>query len=140
MESEEAVSDVFFNIWQNRKQMLAIEDMDAYLYKAIKNKCLNYIEKNEHQLQCEELSFVVESVADNETPESCTIDNELNQAMTEAIKSLPERCRIIFKLVHEDGLKYKQISKILSISVRTIDAQMTIAKEKIKKAIVEYYR
>jgi RNA polymerase sigma-70 factor (ECF subfamily) len=36
MDSEEAVSDVFFNIWQNRKHLLSVEDMDAYLYRAVK--------------------------------------------------------------------------------------------------------
>ncbi|MDR1523910.1 MAG: RNA polymerase sigma-70 factor [Tannerella sp.] len=139
MECEEAVSDVFFNVWQNRKQLLSIEDMDAYLYKAVKNKCLHYTEKNKKQLRREELSFVVEYLPDNETPESRIIDDEIRRELTEAVESLPEKCRIIFKLAFEDNLKYKQISEILSLSVRTIDAQIAIAKTKIKATIRKYY-
>ncbi|MDR3265986.1 MAG: RNA polymerase sigma-70 factor [Tannerella sp.] len=139
MESEEVVSDVFFNVWQNKKQLLSIEDMDAWLYKAVKNKSLHYIEKNERQLRQEDLSFAVDYLSDNETPESRMMDDELRLALTEAVESLPEKCRIIFKLAFEDGLKHKQISEILSLSVRTIDAQIVIAKTKIKAAIRKYY-
>jgi RNA polymerase sigma-70 factor (ECF subfamily) len=140
MESEEVVSDVFFNVWQNKKQLLSIEDMDAWLYKAVKNKSLHYIEKNERRLRQEDLSFAVDYLSDNETPENRMMEDELRQILMEAIESLPEKCRIIFKLAFEDELKYKQISAILSLSVRTVDAQIAIAKTKIKAAIREYYK
>jgi RNA polymerase sigma-70 factor (ECF subfamily) len=139
MTCEEIVSDVFFNIWQNRQQLPFINDLDAYLYKAAKNKALHYIEKAERELDREDLSFALEYTADNETPESRIIDEELSRILTEAIESLPEKCRLIFKLVREDELKYKQIAEILSISVRTIDAQMAIAKAKIEAAIKKFY-
>jgi RNA polymerase sigma-70 factor (ECF subfamily) len=138
MESEEVVSDIFFNIWQNKKQLLFIKDMDAYLYKAVKNKSLNYIAKNGKRQQ-EDLSFAVDYFSDNETPESQMMNDELRQVLTEAVESLPEKCRIIFKLAFEDELKYKQRSEILSLSVRTIDAQIVIAKTKIKAAIRKHY-
>jgi RNA polymerase sigma-70 factor (ECF subfamily) len=51
---------------------------------------------------------------------------------------LPDRCRLIYKLVREDGMKYKQISKILGISVRTIDAQISIASKRITEALKKY--
>jgi RNA polymerase sigma factor (sigma-70 family) len=51
--------------------------------------------------------------------------------MREAIESLPPRCKLIFKLVREDGLKYKEVAEILNISVNTIDVQMAIAVKKI---------
>jgi RNA polymerase sigma factor (sigma-70 family) len=51
--------------------------------------------------------------------------------MREAIESLPPRCKLIFKLIREDGLKYKEVAEILNISVNTIDVQMAIAVKKI---------
>jgi RNA polymerase sigma-70 factor (ECF subfamily) len=135
---EEIISDVFFNIWQNREQLPYINDLDAYLYKASRNKALHYIEKRDREFEQEDLSFALEYKSDEETPESRIIDEELSRILIEAIESLPEKCRIIFKLVREDGLRYKQISEILSISVRTIDAQMAIAKTKLEAAIKKY--
>ena len=42
---------------------------------------------------------------------------------------------MIFKLILEDGLKYKEVAEILNISINTIDAQMAIAVKKICTAL-----
>jgi RNA polymerase sigma-70 factor (ECF subfamily) len=42
---------------------------------------------------------------------------------------------MIFKLVREDGLRYKEVAEILNISVNTIDAQMAIAVRRIASAL-----
>jgi RNA polymerase sigma-70 factor (ECF subfamily) len=65
---------------------------------------------------------------------------ELNNVLSKAIESLPDKCRIIFKMVREDNMKYKQIADILGISVRTIDAQMAIAIKKIKPILTKYLK
>ena len=52
-----------------------------------------------------------------------------------SIDELPPRCKMIFKLVREDGLKYKEVAQILNISVNTIDAQMAIAVKRICTAL-----
>ncbi len=56
-------------------------------------------------------------------------------AIHAAIQKLPPRCKIIYKLIREDGLRYKEVADILHLSVKTIDAQMTIATKKICQSI-----
>ena len=63
------------------------------------------------------------------------ITAEMMDRMHQAIESLPPRCKMIFKLIREDGLKYKEVGDILNISVNTIDAQMAIAVKKICTAL-----
>jgi DNA-directed RNA polymerase specialized sigma24 family protein len=63
------------------------------------------------------------------------ITSEMMANMQHAIDDLPPRCKMIFKLIREDGLKYKEVSDILNISVNTIDAQMAIAVRKICTAL-----
>jgi RNA polymerase sigma-70 factor (ECF subfamily) len=55
--------------------------------------------------------------------------------MQKAVDDLPPRCKMIFKLVREDGLKYKEVAQILTISVNTIDVQMAIAVKRICTAL-----
>ncbi len=57
------------------------------------------------------------------------------KALNLAIKNLPTRCKLVFKLVKEDGLPYKEIAEILNISIKTIDNQLAIALKKIGAAI-----
>ena len=55
--------------------------------------------------------------------------------MNRAIENLPPRCKMIFKLIREDGLRYKEVAEILNISVNTIDVQMAIAVKRISEAL-----
>ena len=55
--------------------------------------------------------------------------------MNDAVESLPSKCKMIFKLVREDKLKYKEVATTLQISVKTVEAQMTIAMKKLRQAI-----
>jgi RNA polymerase sigma factor (sigma-70 family) len=63
------------------------------------------------------------------------ITSEMMVRMHQVIETLPPRCKMIFKLIREDGLKYKEVAEILNISVNTIDAQMAIAVKKICTAL-----
>ena len=63
------------------------------------------------------------------------ITSEVINRINTAIAMLPPRCKLIFKLVKEDGLRYNDIAELLNISVKTIDNQMVIAVKKIGKAI-----
>ena len=47
------------------------------------------------------------------------------------IEHLPARCKMVFRLVKEDGLKYKQVAAVLNISVKTVENQLAIALKKI---------
>jgi RNA polymerase sigma-70 factor (ECF subfamily) len=63
------------------------------------------------------------------------ITAEMAGKIREAVESLPPRCKMIFKLIREDGLKYREVSAILNISVNTIDAQMAIAVSRLAAAL-----
>ena len=134
--AEEIVEDVFVRIWQHREEIGSIHNLRVYLYTAIKNSALNYLSQKARQSITEPFDHIhigMESPAG--TPEQILITAEIQQKIQLAVEALPPRCKMIFKLVREDGLKYKEIASILNISVNTIDAQMAIAVKKITTAI-----
>lgn len=126
----EIVSDVFFNFWQNRKNNPEIENLDGYLYTMARNTSLLYLS------QTEENVFPIDQLPGEkflspETPENTLIQDEMSIAIRKAIDSLPERCRLIFIMSREKGLKYKEIAELLSISEKTVNAQMVLALKKL---------
>lgn len=134
--AEEIVEDVFVRIWQHRETIGEIHNLRVYLYTAVKNAALNYLSQKARQSITEPFDHIhigMESTVG--TPEQILITAEMHQKIQLAVEALPPRCKIIFKLVREDGLKYKEIASILNISVNTIDAQMAIAVKKITAAI-----
>lgn len=48
------------------------------------------------------------------------------ELMTQAVQSLPDRCRQVLTLRNIYGLSHKEIAKELRISVRTVEAQVAI--------------
>ena len=66
-------------------------------------------------------------------PEQLMMTEEMMRQIRQAVNNLPPRCRLIFKLVKEDGLKYKEVAELLQLSIKTIEAQMAIALRRIGK-------
>ncbi len=133
--AEEVVNDVFLRLWQKRAQLDTIINLEVYLYVAVKNAALNHLRKNKiaEPASLEDLTVHHLHIAPN--PESLLISRELQAQIWEAIEQLPPRCRLIFKLIKEDGLSYKEVAGILDISVKTVDVQLYLALKKLSNIL-----
>ena len=134
--AEELVEDVFVNIWSGRAGITDISNITVYLYVSVKNRALNTLSRKARELVTAPFDYLDtpldEFAAD---PYDLMITAEMMARMRQAIDSLPPRCKMIFKLIRENGLRYKEVSEVLNISVNTIDAQMAIAVRKICNAL-----
>jgi RNA polymerase sigma-70 factor (ECF subfamily) len=134
--AEEIVEDVFIRIWQQKDGLLTIRNLRVYLYTATKNTALNYLSKKARESITEPFDHIqIELDGSAITPEQILITTEMYKKIQKAVEALPPRCKMIFKLVREDGLRYKEIAEILNISVNTIDVQMAIAVKRIAFAL-----
>lgn len=133
--AEEVVSDVFIKIWNNRKTLDRIENLHLYLYVSTKNLSINYLQKqNRHRsFSLDESHVELSSIYFD--PEQMMITAEMFRRLNLAIQELPPKCRLIFKLIKEDGLSYKDVALLLQLSPKTIENQMTIALKKIGHSI-----
>jgi len=129
--AEELVEDVFIKIWKNRQNAEAIHNLNVYLYTATKNTCLNYLSSKANASITKPFDAINIVLTEPICPEQLFIYRETFAKIKNAIETLPPRCKIIFKLVREDGLKYKEVAEILNVSPNTVDAQMTIAIRRI---------
>ncbi len=108
---EEIVEDVFIRIWQQKENIGSIQNIKVYLYTATKNTALNYLSKKARENITEPFDHInIALVPPPITPEQIMITGEMYKKIQEAIESLPPRCKMIFKLIREDGLKYKEVS------------------------------
>jgi RNA polymerase sigma-70 factor (family 1) len=133
--AEEVVSDVFIKMWAKRTSLTEIENLRVYLYISTKNTALNYLHKQQRQpfAGFTEAEMDFPSTALN--PEEQMVTAEMMRQIQAAVNALPPRCRLVFKLVKEDGLHYREVADILSISIKTIDSQLAIALKKISVAL-----
>ena len=132
---KEAVSDVFFSIWKSKARLKEIDNIDTYLYITVRNEALRHISRSNsvNKIQMDQLySFEPEEEA---TPEGMLESREMRELLNLAIDELPEKCRLIFLMIREEGLNTKEVAKILSFQESTVRVQMKIAIEKLIKRL-----
>lgn len=134
-EAEELSVDIFMYLWENREQLEIKLSLKAYLFQAARNKCLNSLRNKKHTLSIDDLSDVSQW-----TEESSSLEmEELARLIEEAIFSLPEKCREVFKRSREENLTNQEIADEMQISVKTVEAQITKALKRIKEFLGEQY-
>ena len=117
---------------------LTIEtSLKSYLYRMIRNSCLNVIkhEKVKQQHVAHELAVMEvlhESVSQNVQA------NELEIKIAEAMKTLPEQCRLVFQLSRFEELKYQEIADQLQISIKTVENHMGKALKLMRVQLKDY--
>ncbi|MFV0606122.1 MAG: RNA polymerase sigma-70 factor [Niabella sp.] len=134
--AEDVVGEAFLILWKNRAKLTEIDNLNSYLYIVVKNLALKELGRslriNSFSIEDINLRTTTET---NNTPEDIYLNNEVIQHLNKIVEDLPPRCKLIYKLVKHDGLRYKEISSILNISVKTIDAQMAIASKRITESL-----
>ena len=142
--AEDILQDIFIRLWEKRNQIESI-NIEAYLFKLVRNQCLDYIKH---------LKFISEKKADFFTTikyeELYRIDfirdepyliiqEELKHAIEQTINSLPERCKEVFVLSKVEGLKNREIAEKLQINIKNVERHLARAmktfREKFTKEI-----
>ena len=129
---EDIIQEVFLKLWEN-KDCIEITYIKTYLFRAAKNRVLNYLrdEENRHQL----LENWFNQQLEERKYKDCFDIDALTKVVNRAIEQLPERCREIFSLSRKEGLSYRQIAERLGISVKTVETQISIALKRIREIL-----
>jgi RNA polymerase sigma-70 factor (ECF subfamily) len=136
----EVVEDVLIHLWEHRKVLPAVKNLTYYLYVATRNGSLNCLKKNRRNATLDLDEAQADTLQFHRDPENILISEEVLRSIEKAISSLPGKCQLIFRLVKEEGLKYREVAELLSLSVKTVEAQMSIALRKIQEALPQLRR
>jgi len=123
--AEETIQDIFYIIWKNRNKINILSSLKSYLYKSVKNRALQCFE---HQKVCDNHRKKVLKQKINYTeitPAEILENKEFEEFLKQTLQKLPERRLKIFNMHRFEDKKYKEIAETLSISVKTVEAEMT---------------
>lgn len=140
-DAENIVQDVFLSLWERKQEIVISYTLVTYLFTLVKNRCLNFlrhklIEEEFNSQMKEELRFKLDALESMDY--SYQSEKELQEIIRRALDSLPERCREVFIKSRIEGLKYKEISEELGISVNTVENQMVTALKKLRVELKDY--
>lgn len=139
--TKEVLQDVFLKLWDNRHNLEANTNLNAYLYTIARNRCIDLIRRERLMLQfrndkreeywrlTESFEALSDPILDN------LFANEIQDEIHRTVAGLPEQCRKVFILSRTDGLKNKEISESLHMSEKTVESHLTKALKTIKLAL-----
>ncbi|MEM6800111.1 MAG: RNA polymerase sigma factor [Bacteroidota bacterium] len=134
--AEDALQEAFTSAFRKLHTFEGRATFGAWLKRIVVNKCLSIVSRN--KMFTESLDDNMEFVEEVEEKGS-VLESELNdKAVYEAIKSLPQGCRVIFTLYQLEGYDHQEISEILGVSVSTSKSQYHRAKKLLREKLQEH--
>lgn len=135
-DAEEAVQELFINLWAKGKLDTINGSVKSYLFKSVFNICIDVHRKNKVKQKNEaDGPEAKEAAIPFNNP---LLEEELEKHITEAINQLPEKRRQIFLMSRDEGLSYRQIAEKLALSEKTVETQISRSLKQLKTALSEY--
>ena len=129
--SEDIVQQAFINLWNDKAKLDERKSPKAYLYAIAYNRYIDTVKgaKKREKL----LDQVWERALRDRIEEDTEIMEKRIQKMKQIIEALPPKCKEIIQMNKLQGIKYKEISEQLGVSIKTVESQMRIAFIKIRE-------
>ena len=138
-DAEEVVSEVMLKVWTMGEALTRVDNLTVYLFTAARNKAYDALRKKKRAIATISISDTIqEYIIDKNSPEHVYTREELEQFLSRTISALPTQSQLVFRLVKEQGLAYKQVTAVLGISLNTAETHMRLALKKIRTALDSY--
>lgn len=134
-DAEDIVQELFVKLWSNSSKLEINTSIKAYLFRSVRNTCMNYLKHEKVK------NLYFQNGSSTQVSEEYTdhlANEELSHLIHASIEELPEKRKEIFLLSRSEGLKYAEIAKQLSISIKTVETQMGLALKFLREQLKHY--
>ena len=136
--AEEIVEELFYVLWKERVRLQIFQSVKSYLYRATRNQSLQYCEHEEVRNRYREAVLNTSNPEQSTDPHQQMEYEELQKFINNTLEKLPVRRRQIFEMHRLEGRKYVEIATQLSLSVKTVEAEMTKALRTLREEVEIY--
>lgn len=141
-DAEDVVQDVFLRAYQSRGGFRGAASATTWLYRIAMNAVSDHMRRNGraarlcNTLTAADLELLGAAMKTTETPESIYCRKELGETIRKALGALPPKLRMVFVLKEMDGYTYREIGRMLGISIGTVESRLFRAREMLRRDII----
>ena len=131
--SEELVQELFYVLWRDRAELNIERSVKSYLYEAVRNRAFHFLERRRVKERYSKMVKMEVSVSPS--PETDVEGRDMERRVSEILLRFPDRRRRIFCMHRFGGNKYDEIADKLSVSVKTVEAEMHKALKALRTGL-----
>lgn len=135
--AEDIVQEFFYVFWKNRETREIKVSLNAYMYQSVKINAIQFMERKTAHL-IHNAAFLIENDQQSFDAAAQLELHELSETVKAILMKLPARSAKIFQMNRFEGKKYREIAEILSISIKTVEADMGKALAIFRQSLSEY--
>jgi RNA polymerase sigma-70 factor (ECF subfamily) len=136
-QAKDVAQDVFIQFWTQqtlRSSAPVIDNLSAYMYVAVRNNVLKWMESEKKFVPIPDLLVQLESRRDD--ADALIRYNELRLAFESVVEQLPQQQQVIFRMRYDYDLSSDEIADKLNVSPKTVRNQLGRALSKLKTALL----
>ncbi len=135
--AEEVTQEVFLKIWNLGDKLNSVNDLENYLLTITRNRTFDILRQLKREVRYVQPIGEVDDVRENITEESILL-SDTRQLLERGIALLPPQQKQVYKLCHQQGLKYEEAAKELGISPQTVHRHMKLALKSLRSFMAKH--
>ena len=121
--AKDLVNDLFAELWKQYER-LQHEDVEAYLFQSLRNRCINFLKHQRVEQEYRERMLAVNQAVIDENP---AIHEAQLKVIERTLEEMNPQTRWVFEQCYFEGRHYQEVADQLAVSVSTIHKRMTQA-------------
>ncbi|MEM9071312.1 MAG: RNA polymerase sigma factor [Myxococcota bacterium] len=145
--AHDLVQEIFMKVIQRVDQFKGTAKFSTWLYTIARNLCIDHSRKmvfRRHRsldapVGDEDGGRMVDRVESKEAgADRATIAQGLQGEIATAVESLPDEQKEVFLMRQVQGMRFKEIAKVIGVPENTVKSRMRYALERLQEALREY--
>ncbi|MGV8090395.1 MAG: RNA polymerase sigma-70 factor [Mangrovibacterium sp.] len=144
-QADDLIQECFLNLWEKHSTIKPGQSVESLLFVMLRHRCLNYLRDNKFLFSETNIQSITENdlqhlfELDFTGSERRSLEEELVDSIKKEIEKLPEKRKQVFTKSKIEGLKNREISEQLGISVKAVEKHLKLAKDQIQKELLAKY-
>jgi RNA polymerase sigma-70 factor (ECF subfamily) len=134
-ESEDIVQEVFIRLWQKRKNLHSIKNIEAWSMTITRNLTFDKLKAN--RLELKDLHHIEDKAQVKFNPEQMLEQSEIMDGIRKIIDSLSEKQKQVIVLRDIEGHTYQEIGDIIGIDQNLVKVTLFRARENVRKKLLK---
>ncbi len=131
--ARDIVQQFFIEFWEKKQYLILEGDIKGYLYRAVKNRCLNLLRGNDRDERLKAQLTADHALSCH--PAETDITEVLYKLLDDALETLPVQRRQALALVYVQDKKYQDAAHEMSISINSLKTHLKLGLRNLRDKI-----